>query len=69
MSLGWFDRTEPLSTSLQGKQGIGVIMHALYSSGLFKHIEPYPTFSEHMHTETAMSIFLSHEFSVVHPYL
>ena len=45
MSLGWFDSTEPsLTTSLQGNQ-CGCLCT---SSGWFKHIEPFRTFSNQM---------------------
>ena len=50
MSSGWFDCTEPsLCTLLQGKQGVqGALCKR---SGLFKHMEPHRTYTNHSITE------------------
>ena len=67
MSSGWFDCTEPsLSTSLQGKQGVQVLMH------LFGVVQAHRTSSNlpepHHYRDSKVCRVLSHEFGVVRPY-
>ena len=62
MSSRWFDCTEPpICTSLLEKQGEQGAYISLYpSSGWFKHLEPYRTFSNHITTEIARCVGYCH---------
>ena len=72
MSSGWFDFTEPsLSTSFTGETRCAGCLCTC--SGLFKHIKPTRTFSNHIITEIAKCVEFCHKssgwFDFTEPYL